>query len=207
MWSLEVVASWTWRFLLLTGVAALPLLTACGSDSRPVPPATQRVRIFLIARGDGGRNGILLPCDDSAVPVSVMLPAEEPPLEGALRVLLDLDQPTLRGTSLMHPLIHSRLSVVAVQTEEGRARIDLTGQLRAGSWPCNRERIRAQLEQTVLQFEEIRQVELFVDGRPLAELLETSRGAPIAEAPEPSSAIPGAETEPRQGPSRPLRQR
>jgi len=165
----------TLRFLSLAAPTALPLVTACGSDSLPTPPATQRVRIFLISRGDGGRNGILLPCNDSAVPVTVMVPAGEPPLQGALRSLFELDRAALQGSSLMHPLFHSQLSLVSVEIEEGRAEIQLAGQLRAAPWPCNRERIRAQLEQTALQFEEIRQVELYVNGRPLAELLGISR--------------------------------
>lgn len=168
----------TLRCLPLAAPTALPLVTACGSDSLPTPPATQRVRIFLISRGDGGRNGILLPCNDSAVPVTVMVPAEEPPLESALRSLFELDRAALQGSSLMHPLSHSRLSLVSAQIEQGRAEIRLTGQLRAAPWPCNRERIRAQLEQTALQFEEIRQVELYVDGRPLAELLGSPRDPP-----------------------------
>lgn len=186
------------RSLPLAGAMTLTLFTACGSESLPVPPATQRVRIFLISRDDGGRNGILIPCNDSAVPVTVMLPAEEPPLPGALRVLLNLDPSALRGSSLMHPLLHSELSLVSIDIEDGRAEIRLTGRLRAAPWPCNRDRIRAQLEQTALQFEEIRQVELYVNGRSLAELLGTSQDPQSPQTPPETSpeTPPGASSEP-----------
>lgn len=189
-----MLVSWVvLRSLLLAGPATLPLLTACGSDSPPAPPATQRVRVFLISRNDGGQNGILIPCNDSAVPVTVMLPAEEPPLQGALRVLFNLDQAALRGSSLMHPLLHSKLTLVSVDIEEGRAEIHLAGELRAAPWPCNRDRIRAQLEQTALQFEEIRQVDLYVNGRPLAELLDAAQKP---KSPGTSSGTPGSRPKP-----------
>lgn len=195
------------RSLPPAGPAAVALMAACSTDSAPTPPATQAVRVFLVSRGDGGRNGILLPCNDSAVPVRVMLPADQPPVQGALRFLFDLDPRTLETAGLMHPLVHSQLSVVSVEIDEGRAKIHLTGRLRAAPWPCNRERIRAQIEQTALQFEDIRHVEVFVDGRPLAELLAASQPSPLSAAPEASSALPGGAAEPLEGPGHPRRER
>ena len=215
-----VGASWkVVRSLLLAGLTTLPFLTACGSESPPAPPQTQRVRIFLISREDGGRNGILIPCNDSAVPVTVMVPAGERPLQSALRVLFNLDPSALRGSSLMHPLLHSKLSLVSVDIDEARAEIRLAGQLRAATWPCNRDRIRAQLEQTALQFDEIRQVEMYVNGRPLSELLGPSRDpsspqtpggnapGPSSEPPASMSGIPPGAGEPVERPAQPFGQR
>lgn len=161
----------------------------------------QRARIFLIARGDAGRNGLLLSCNDSAVPVTVMLPAEEPPLEGALRVLLGLPHETLAGTNLLNPLGLSRLRVESTRVEDGRAEIRLSGALRLTSWPCNSEWIRAQLEQTALQFQDIREVEFRIDDRPLSEWLERRvRSSPPGGTASLSDPLP-----PRAGPGEPAK--
>lgn len=176
--------------LLLTLLASVcGALIACGSEPPPAPPTAQRAHIFLIARADAGRTGKAVACGDSVVPVTVMLPAGEPPLRGALRVLLELRRDNLGGPELINPLVHSRLQVVSARIEDGRAEVHLRGELRPAPWPCNPPRIRAQLEETALQFDDVREAVFLVNGRPLNEVLERKGGRsrrgeePLGQAP------------------------
>lgn len=161
---------------------ALGSSAGCGSDAPPQAPDTQRVKIFLIGIGDGGRRGALLSCGDSAVPVTVMLPADEPPLDGAVRALVQLPRSVAPG--LTNTLVHSRLTLASSQVEDGVAEIHLEGTLRFVPSDCQRERVRAQLESTVRQFPEVREVELFVNGEPLESILGRT---PKSSAPSPES--------------------
>jgi len=187
-------AAWSARALLATLSVTLFLstcagLSACGSEAPPEPPTAQRARIFLIARADAGRTGKPVACGDSVVPVTVMLPAGEPPLRGALRVLLELRRDNLGGPELINPLVHSRLQVVSARIEDGRAEVHLRGELRPAPWPCNPPRIRAQLVETALQFDHVREAVFVVNDRPLDEVLQRKGGRsrrteePLAQAP------------------------
>lgn len=163
----------------VSGLALAPVLLAlgsgasmgCRSESPPQAPDTQRVKIFLIGVGDEGRRGSLLSCGDSAVPVTVMLPAEETPLDGALRSLVELPRSVMAETGLANTLVHSQLTLKSARVKEGRAEVRLEGTLRSVPSPCQRDRVRAQLELTVLQFPEIREVGIFIDDEPLDALL------------------------------------
>lgn len=134
-------------------------------------PVTTSARIYLIALEDGGRLGPEIGCGDSLAPVEVTLEAGSNPVAAALARLLAIDSQRYgREPELYNALHRSSLQVEEVVLENGRAVIDLAGQLKLGG-VCDNPRVRAQLEETARQFPAVEQVEIFINDRPLAEVL------------------------------------
>lgn len=162
-----------WRRLLGAALAAGIFSCAqAGSvpDDLQADDVTGKVRIFCIALEDGGENGRPVGCNDSVVPVEVTLPRRGPALEGALAALLDVDQQFEPTSGLYNSLYASPLKVVQVKRQGAHAQVVLDGYLElAGT--CDNARVLAQLQETVLQFEDVQQVQFYLGGKPLPELL------------------------------------
>ena len=167
--------------LCLPGLALILSLAACGQGKAgpPGPAAvivaragepTQRVRVFLIAPGDNGRAGHKVGCGDSAVPVEINLPREEPGLEGSLRALLALKERYQEPSGLSNPLYSSALELVRVERQGNEARVDLKGYLERGD-ECDNPRILAELQETALQFPDVEHVTFYLGGQPLVKVL------------------------------------
>jgi hypothetical protein len=132
---------------------------------------TDRARVFLISAQDGGVLGLRVGCGDSAVPVEVRLPQPEPALRGALRALLDMHSRLDRASGLYNALYASPLELQRVErTGGGEVRIHLTGYLEIGD-SCDAQRALAQLTETALQFSDVQRVQIWLDGKPLRDLL------------------------------------
>jgi hypothetical protein len=158
-------------------VLALLLGLSCGrtgeteTDLR-AQEVTDRVRVFLILPDDGGSTGIAAGCGDSAVPVEVKLAQPEPALRGALRALLDMHSRFDRASGLYNPLYASPLSLQRVERAGAEARVYLTGYVEIAD-NCDGKRALAQLTETALQFPDVQRVQLWLDGKPLRDLLST----------------------------------
>jgi hypothetical protein len=127
-------------------------------------------RVFLVALGDAGVNGTGVGCRDSIVPTTVPIAPTIAPLRAALNTLLASSARTYPGTTYYNALNASDLDVASVAVVNGEAQIDLTGTLVVGG-ACDVPRIRAQLEQTALQYNTVSSVAITVNGSPLDELL------------------------------------
>lgn len=158
----------------------LPFLLVCtfACDPRSSEPAldldagtvTQRVRIFLIAPEGTEAGGRKVGCGDSVVPVTVDLPASSPALQGAVQALLDLRESRHAASGLLNPLYASRLSLAKIDRRGGEARVHLTGYLEVTD-SCDGSRLLAQLTETALQFPDVQRVQVFLEGKPLRDLL------------------------------------
>lgn len=161
----------------------LPVLLACvfSCDPRDTEPAldlesgtvTGRVRIFLIApegTDAADTEGRKVGCGDSAVPVVVDLPRKAPALAGALQALLDLHESRHAASGLLNPLYASRLSLAGIDRRGAEARIRLTGYLEIVDG-CDASRVLAQITETALQFPDVQRVQVFLEGKPLRDLL------------------------------------
>jgi LysM repeat protein len=120
-------------------------------------------QIFLLALGDNGASGRPAGCGDSAVGVWVEAPPSQAVLRTSLETLLSLRDPFHRQSGLFNALHRSRLTLSDLQLANGVATMRLTGQLVAEGY-CERSQVRAQLEQTALQFATVNQVVIFVNG-------------------------------------------
>ena len=140
------------------------------TDSQVPLAATspQMVKIFVIAVDDNGKTGIPVGCGDSVVPVQVEIPTTQGVLKAALQALLSVKDQYYGQSGLYNALYQSDLQVENVSIDNnGKASIYLTGSLVMGG-ECDTPRVRAQVEQTVLQFPAVKEVAIFINGKPLA---------------------------------------
>lgn len=158
-------------------VLALLLGLSCGRSGETetdlrAQEVTDRVRVFLILPDDGGSTGIAAGCGDSAVPVEVKLAEAEPALRGALRALLDMHSRFDRASGLYNALYASPLSLQRIDRVGAEARVYLTGYVEIAD-SCDGKRALAQLTETALQFPDVQKVQLWLDGKPLRDLVST----------------------------------
>jgi hypothetical protein len=133
-------------------------------------PTQHTVQIFLIAVDDNGQTGIPVGCGDSAVPVQVEIPPTHGVLKAALVVLLSIKDQYYGQSGLYNALYQADLQVETVRIDGGKASVYLIGTLMMGG-ECDIPRVQAQLEQTVLQFPTVTEAAIFINGKPLADVL------------------------------------
>ncbi len=129
-----------------------------------------RTTIYLIAIGDDGQIGKAIGCDDSVVPVEVEIDPTIAPLTAALNKLLALETREYGQSGLYNALYRSDLTLEGIDIEDGAAIIELSGDLVLGG-ACDNPRVRAQLQQTALQYATVDQVTIFINGEPLDDVL------------------------------------
>jgi hypothetical protein len=129
-----------------------------------------RTTIYLIAIGDDGQIGKVIGCGDSVVPVEVEIDPTIAPLTAALNRLLALETREYGQSGLYNALYRSDLTLESIDIEDGEAMIELSGDLVLGG-ACDNPRVRAQLQQTALQYATVDQVTVFINGEPLDDIL------------------------------------
>ncbi len=155
---------------LLAGIACC---SQGGSDLANLQAGTQtdRVRIFLIDREEGGILGRRAGCADSTVAVEVKLPRSTQALEGALTSLLGKKRDRYDPASgYYNALYASPLEVERIERRGQEARVRLRGYLELGE-ACDGERALAQLQETALQFSDVQQVHFYLGDQSLAQAL------------------------------------
>ena len=167
--------------------AAIAPAATIPQPTATIQAATQnKVKIFLIAVGDAAQTGTQVGCGDSAVPVEVEIQPTQGILKAALERLLSIKDPYYGQSGLYHALYQSDLQVESASINGGKASVYLTGNLSMGG-ECDTPRVQAQLEQTVLQFPNVTEADIFINGNPLAEALSLKGTAP---QPSPTSPAP-----------------
>jgi hypothetical protein len=133
-------------------------------------PSVHTVQIFLIAINDNGQSGDLIGCGDSVVPVQVEITPTYGVLKAALAALLSIKDLYYGESGLYNALYQADLQVDKVNIVAGKAEVYLTGTMMMGG-ECDIPRVQGQLEQTVLQFSNITEADIYINGRPLADVL------------------------------------
>lgn len=133
-------------------------------------PGVSKVKIFLIGIDDNGASGKKIGANDSAIPVLVDIEPTKAPLKAALTKLLSLNEQMYGQSGFYHSLNQSDLEVKSVIIDDGEAVIELTGILKLGGVLDN-PRVKAQIEETALQFDSVNKVSVFIDGEKLDEVL------------------------------------
>ncbi|MHB1296057.1 MAG: GerMN domain-containing protein [Anaerolineae bacterium] len=128
------------------------------------------VQVFLIAIYDQGESGKPIGCSDSLVPITRPMQDPSDPLRSALEELLSLGERFVGEAGLYNALYQSELRVESATLVDGVATIDLAGTVRTGG-ACDTPRFESQLLETVLQFPEVEQVEMRINGVPLQDFL------------------------------------
>lgn len=135
---------------------------------QPTPPPaanTTRVNIYMIGIGTGNVG-----CNDQVVAVVRDVPKTAAPLTAALNLLLSQKSQYYGQSGLYNALYQSNLSIASISRVGAAWTIRLTGTLKLGG-VCDDPRVKAQLEQTALQFSTVKSVQYFVNGKPLDAVL------------------------------------
>jgi sporulation and spore germination protein len=164
----EPALRWLWLALLV-------VMSCNAGDSKvdpdmPAGTVTERARVYLVEKEDGGVNGRRIVCGDSAVPVEVTLERREPALEGSLDALLSLTEPWDDRSGLYNALHGSRLEIERIDRSGAEVKVYLKGYLEIGE-ECDGQRILAQLTETALQYPDVQRATFYLEGKPLAGLL------------------------------------
>lgn len=149
-----------------------PSATSLSPDATSSSGAST-VKIFLVAINDNGVRGPKIGCGDSIIPVDVPIIPTLGVLRAALTKLLSIKTRYFGGESdLYNSLYQSNLNIDNLSIQNGLATIWLSGTVQLGG-VCDTPRFQAQLEQTVLQFSTIKQVNIFINDKPLSEVLSS----------------------------------
>jgi hypothetical protein len=137
----------------------------------PTPTPLERIRVFFIAGGDNGKNGKLVGCKDSAIPVEWELDPSRQPLVQALEQLFSYDEQFVGAPRMYHPVYALDLQLESAEIDaDGVAHIRLTG---SGSieGSCDRLRAQAQIEETILAAPGVKSLDVTVNETPLADYI------------------------------------
>ena len=152
----------------------LPQIAQSPSSQPVVLPTSsengQVLKIYLVAVGDNGVSGPVFGCGDSLVAVDVAVKPTVAVLRAALNKLLSIKTGTYGQTGLYSALHQSNLKIDNLYIQNGLASIYLTGDLLLGG-TCENPRVEEQLKATALQFSTVQNVEIFINGVPLNEVL------------------------------------
>ena len=158
---------------VIPSTATLPPPTSTATAIPALPsrtPTDMTVQVFLIAVDDQGRSGVFVGCGDSAVAVTMHVPYTPGTLRAAFTSLLGIHDQFYGESGLYNALYQSHLSVGDITINSGTATIHLGGTLTLGG-ECDSPRVEAQLKQTALQFSTVHSVSIFINDRPLEDLL------------------------------------
>lgn len=147
-----------------------PTFKATPTRVATVPAGAMRVKIFMIALNDAGRQGKKIGCNDSVVAVERIIPITTAVLRASLNELLSVREREYGQSGLYNALVQSTLKLDDVTLVAGKATIYLSGNVMLGG-ACDAPRVHAQLEETARQFSTVRQVSIFINKIPLARIL------------------------------------
>ncbi len=143
-------------------------------NTQPAPAVEgpDHVNIYLVAIGDNGASGKVIGCGDSLVAVEVPVTPMLGVLRAALNELFALEGEQYYGQSgLYNALSLSHLTIEDVAVVNGEAIVELKGELITGG-ECDIPRIEEQLGAAALQFATVQRVSIFINGKPLEEVLD-----------------------------------
>lgn len=132
--------------------------------------SNENVIIYLIAIEDAGVSGKKIGCDDSLVPFELPSGSTLDSPWNAIETLLSLSESYVGNSGFYNAFYQSDLKLIHFETQDGIARVELEGELILGG-VCDSPRIEEQLYATILQDNRIADVEIYINGKVLEEVL------------------------------------
>lgn len=127
--------------------------------------------LYLVALEGQGQSGEPIGCGDSLVAVPIQIEDQGNPLEAAYQYLLSIKDRIVEPYGLYNALYQSDLHLENASIDEnGLAQVYLSGSYQLGG-VCDNPRFEAQLIQIALQFPQVQQVEVFINGKRLEDIL------------------------------------
>jgi spore germination protein GerM len=152
----------------ISGDAFAHKMTA-GSGSRAKPVQKRVVKVYLVAVDDNGKTGKKIGCNDSLVAITRTVKLTSSPLKAAIEELLVI--PHDYSKQLGNYWWGENLKVKNVSIRKGIATINISGEGPSVAGVCDEPRITSQIDETAKQFPNVKRVKVFVNGRPLAEVI------------------------------------
>lgn len=149
------------------GNRTAPEATAAGGQAALSGGLPTGTPVYFVSLDDGGSTGVRFGCNDSLVPVFHSTAGTEDPLRTALGILLGGGDPP---DGLYNSLDDSSLEYVSAYFDGTTVVVNLTGTIRPGG-TCEFPRLEAQLTHTAVSAVGASRAEIYVDGRPLADIL------------------------------------
>ena len=154
-------------FVCLATVITIDSTTAAGINLAP----TEKVKVYLVAVGDNGKNGRKIGCDDSLVAVSRDVQSTSAPLKAALEELLSMpEESNESGRKLENFWKGGELKLASVSVRKGTATIKISGTLPVAGI-CDEPRIIEQIEATAKQFKTVKKVKVTLNGTALKDAI------------------------------------
>jgi uncharacterized protein YxeA len=129
-----------------------------------------KVKVFLIAIDDNGKSGKKIGAGDSVIPVEVAVDPTNTPLKAALNKLFSIKDREYGQSGLYNPLYNSNLKLESATIKDGQAEIRISGNLMLGGVLDN-PRVKAQIEETALQFSSVKSVLVYLNNKKLDDAL------------------------------------
>ncbi|QAT40134.1 GerMN domain-containing protein [Clostridium sp. JN-9] len=131
---------------------------------------TTVIKVFLIAIDDNGKSGKKLDTGDSVVAVERVISTPETPLKGALSDLFSIKDRIYGKSGLYNTLYKSNLKVESAKIVNGAATVNLSGTFSLGG-VMDIPRVKAQLIETVMQFQSVKSAKIYINGKTLDDAL------------------------------------
>ncbi|ACL39119.1 conserved hypothetical protein [Pseudarthrobacter chlorophenolicus A6] len=135
-----------------------------------LPEQTGPLTVYYVAVGDNGMSGPLIGCGDSLVATTTGPVTFTDQVRPSVEALLANKSRDLGLSGLVNALYQSNLTYVAGELTGSTITIWLTGQFMLGG-VCDIPRVKAQLEYTAMAASGATSAQVFVNGRPLDEVL------------------------------------
>ncbi|WP_045730202.1 hypothetical protein [Pseudarthrobacter chlorophenolicus] len=135
-----------------------------------LPEQTGPLTVYYVAVGDNGMSGPLIGCGDSLVATTTGPVTFTDQVRPSVEALLANKSRDVGMSGLVNALYQSNLTYVAGELTGNTITIWLTGQFMLGG-VCDTPRVTSQLEYTAMAASGAAAAEVFVNGRPIDEVL------------------------------------
>lgn len=164
------------RFVLSLFLMGSMLLAGCSSGETVKSGDGEGVsdkaayNIFLIDIEGKGGSGKPIGTGDYVVAVEGSMKESQKKIIDAFTELFSIKEQWVGEAKLYNALYQSELKVESVTIDKGVATVRLTGSFMIGG-ALDGPRVQAQLFETVLQFEEVQEAVIYINGKKLEEVI------------------------------------
>jgi hypothetical protein len=163
-------------------VTASPTATAAPSSAPATPEPTPEptftgfpeqvapLTVYYVAVGDNGRSGPQIGCGDSLIATKTAPVRFTDQVGPSIRALLANKSRDLGESGFVNVLYQSNLTYLGGELEGSTITIWLSGQFMLGG-VCDVPRAKAQLEYTAMAASDATSAQVFVNGRPIDDVL------------------------------------
>lgn len=142
------------------------------SNQTPTTPEKISANIYLISMEDAGKNGKKIGCGDSVVPYQIQIKNEgvSTNISTSLVNLFNIHQQFYGTPPLYNSLYQSILSVETVGFNGEKAIVRIRGTTALGG-VCDNPRFEAQIRETVMQFPQVKEAEIYINDKLLKDAI------------------------------------